>query len=369
MSKVLILGGYGNFGKRISTALSKNNLSIIIAGRNRNKAEHLQNELHTLYPGCQVEIAIFDIHAQFSDQLHILKPAIVINTCGPFQTSDYSIVESCISQKVHYIDLADGRDFVNNIASFDKSAKDNNVLIISGASTVPGLSSAVLDFYKSNFSEIDSLIYGISPGQQAERGIATTQSILTYLGKPLKLIVGHQYPTYGWQDVYRQDYPELGKRWMANCDIPDLDLFPEKYQIKFIQFSAGMENTFLHLGIWITSWLVRLGLPLNLSKHSEKLLRVSKVFDYFGTPDGGMHMLIRGKNSEGKDKEIKWFIVAKNGDGPQIPCVPAIVLTKKLLAKDIKEFGAMPCVSMITLDEYLVELKNFSNRTYALISK
>ena len=41
MKKVLILGGYGNFGKRIAIALAKANIPIIIAGRGKHKAEAL----------------------------------------------------------------------------------------------------------------------------------------------------------------------------------------------------------------------------------------------------------------------------------------------------------------------------------------
>ena len=37
MNDILILGGYGNFGKRIATALVKDGIGIIIAGRNAVK--------------------------------------------------------------------------------------------------------------------------------------------------------------------------------------------------------------------------------------------------------------------------------------------------------------------------------------------
>ncbi len=79
----------------------------------------------------------------------------------------------------------------------------------------------------------------------------------------------------GWQDIYRQTYPEIGNRWMANCDIPDLDLLPSHYKINEIHFSAGMESRFLHFSIWLTSWLVRLKLPIKLAKHAKFLLKLS----------------------------------------------------------------------------------------------
>ncbi len=360
MNQVLILGGYGNFGSRIAAALVNDNISIIIAGRDRQKAENLCHQLKKDTGKNNITIATFDANKELDKQLNILKPTVVINTIGPFQTADYSIAKTCVQHNTHYIDLADARDFVTGITCLDTSAKENNVLVVSGASTVPGLSSAVLEFYKNNFSNIDSLIYGISPGQKAPRGLATTESILTYLGKPLKPWANLDRKYFGWQDIYRQKYPELGKRWMANCDIPDLDLFPRRYNIKNIQFSAGMENSVLHLGMWMMSYLVRIGLPLNLPKHAKFLLSLSHLFDSFGTTSGGMHILMKGTNKEGKPIEIKWFIIAKNNDGPQIPCVPAIILSKKIIQDKLHVSGAMPCVGMIALDEYMKELEGFS---------
>lgn len=368
MSTVLILGGYGNFGSRIAAALLKDNIPIIIAGRDKQKAEALRNKLkNDVTP--TITISTFDVNQELSKQLELIKPTIVINTIGPFQTADYSIAKTCIHHHVHYIDLADARNFVTGITCLDSLVKANGVLVVSGASTVPGLSSAVLDHYKNDFAAIDSLIYGISLGQKAPRGLATTESILTYLGKPLKPWGNQRQQKFGWQDIYRQEYPELGKRWMANCDIPDLDLFTDKYGIKNICFSAGMENSALHLGMWAMSYLVRIGLPLNLPKHAKFLLTLSHIFDSFGTPNGGMHMLMRGINKEGKPLEIKWFLVAKDNDGPQIPCVPAIILSKKILQGKLHTSGAMPCIGLITLDEYMKELQSFAVKQHIITDK
>lgn len=360
MNPVLILGGYGNFGARIATSLAKKGIPIIIAGRDQQKAQALKNKLKKNASNTSITAAIFDANKELDKQLTYLKPAIVINTIGPFQTADYSIAKTCIQHQVHYIDFADARDFVTGITCLDDLAKENNVLAISGASTVPGLSSAVLDYYRKDFAVIDSVIYGISPGQKAPRGLATTESILTYLGKPLKPW-GHQtIKRFGWQDIYKQEYPELGKRWMANCDVPDLDLFVDRYHIKNIHFSAGMESGLLHLSMWLTSYLVRFGVPLNLPKHATLLLSISHAFDFLGTTSGGMHMVIKGQDKEGNPKEIKWFIIAKDNDGPQIPCIPAIVLSKKILSAQLQTSGAMPCVGLVTLDEYMQELKGFA---------
>jgi len=354
--KILILGGYGNFGKRIAHALAKKQVPIIIAGRNKEKAVALQLQLPA------AEIAVFDVTHELPEQLERLKPTVVINTCGPFQTSNYEVARICIAHGVHYIDLADGRDFVTGIDTLDEEAKSSSVTVISGASTVPGLSSAVIEHFRHEFSTIDSMTYGISPGQKAERGLATTQGILSYVGKRLKPFAGNAR-AYGWQDIYQQTYPELGKRWMANCDIPDLDLLPAAYGIGSIRFSAGLELGSLHLGLWALSWLVRIGIPIELSRYARTLLAVSDQLNCFGSAHGGMHVILRGRDHQQKPHERRWFIIAKDGDGPQIPCVPAILLATRLARGEALLPGAYPCVGSVTYEDYLRELQHFQINT------
>lgn len=357
--KVLILGGYGNFGRRIALALAKSGIPVIIAGRNRQKTEHCVAAL----PQSMAESAVFDVQNGLEDALIRWEPSIVVNTVGPFQGCDYRIPQTCIRHGVHYVDISDARAFVTGIGTLDAAARSAGVSIISGASSVPGLSSAVVEHFLPEFSSIESMVYGISPGQQASRGLSTTQAIMTYVGKPLRPFAGAGR-AYGWQGLYRQEYPVLGKRWMANCDVPDLDLLPERYHIKRIRFSAGLELGALHLGLWALSWLVRCGLPLHLPRYADMLLKASNVFNRFGSADGGMHVILRGTGLDGEPLEKRWFLIAKSGDGPQIPCIPAIVLTRKLAQGKTLEAGAYPCVGIVPLQEYLMELGGFAIKAY-----
>lgn len=357
---ILILGGYGNFGKRVAKALSRHDLPLIIAGRDFTKAEALCRELPNARP------LALDIHGPLTETLRAEKPSVVIHTCGPFQGADYAVARACIAAGVHYVDLADGRDFVRDFSQLDAEAKAAGVSVISGASTVPCLSSAVLDHLKPQFTDLDTLDFGISPGQKAERGLATTRAILTYVGKPLQPFAGHHRP-YGWQDTHAQTYPVMGRRYLSTCDIPDLDLLPPAYGLTSIRFGAGLELGFMHLGLWALSGLVRAGLPLNLPALAEPLLAISNIFDVFGNDVGGMHVTLSGQDHDGKALKRSWFIVAKSGDGPQIPCVPAILLAKRLHEKDPGlSSGAYPCVGLIRLEDYLNELRRFDIETFEI---
>jgi len=221
----------------------------------------------------------------------------------------------------------------------------------------------VIEHVLPRFRKIHSLDYGISPGQKTERGLATTQAILGYVGRRLRPCAGFQI-RYGWQDLHVQAYPDIGRRWMSNCEIPDLDLLPAKYGVEKIRFSAGMELSVVHLGLWLLSWAVRLKFPFDLPTYAPALLETSLWFDRFGSADGGMHMIVEGENHAGQRAVVNWFIIARSGDGPYIPAVPAVVLVKKFVAGRRPAPGAVPCVGLITLQDYLDELHGFDVNTY-----
>lgn len=366
--KVLILGATGTFGKRIARGLVEKNIAIIITGRNKESLLRLKKQLSKVVVYSSIDVVCFDFKARLSQELIKLRPLLVINASGPFQTADFTAAVNCILLGINYIDLADAREYVNEFLTLEEEAVKKNCFAITGASTLPCLSSAVLNYYKDEFKTIDSLIYGISLGQKTEKGLATFKSILSYVGRRLEDFCGISKKMYGWQDLYRQKYPLLGKRWMANCDVSDLDLLPAFFPIKSIRFSVGIESHIAHLGLWILSWLIRLKLPIKLEKHAECLLKLSYYLNSFGSDDGGMHMLMSGRDYKGNTKSIKWFMIAKNGDGLYIPTIPAVLLAKKIVYDEIIESGAQVCTQLISLESYLQELKKFDIHIFSEVS-
>jgi len=355
--RVLIIGGYGNFGSFIARRLAReNNIRLIIAGRNEDKAKAYAETLQG-----KSEVAKLDINDNPERSLAALKPDIVIHTSGPYQSQGYHVARACIKQGCHYIDLADARRFVTGIMELDKQAKDKGVLICSGASSVPCLTSALIDHYKEHFKTLEKIEYGIATAQLTNRGLATTSAVLSYAGKPFKtLIDGKVQDVYGWHDLKFRKFWGLNNRSLGNCDIPDLEIFPQRYpDLKTIRFEAGLELKIIHFGLWFLSWLARIGLLSSLQGSAPILLKISRIFDPFGKDDSGFYMHFLGKDEKGRDRELVFDIVARHGDGLYIPSMPAILMAKKLTGGEIKDTGAYPCVGFITLDEYLGALSEF----------
>src|SRR5690349_14931343 len=103
--KVVILGGYGTFGRHVAEHLSAvPDVRLTIAGRHPDRGSQLAASLGAGLCRCD------------ADDPASLRGAVegawlVINTSGPFRAGNYSAPLACIAAGCHYVDLADGRDY------------------------------------------------------------------------------------------------------------------------------------------------------------------------------------------------------------------------------------------------------------------
>jgi Saccharopine dehydrogenase NADP binding domain len=357
VKRVLIIGGYGNFGSYIARSLAAEpGIQLFIAGRSLGEAGRFVSQLRA---AAEPEPVALDISADITATLAAARPDIVIHTTGPFQTQTYTVAEACLRQGCHYIDLADARGFVAGIERFDQEARQKGLLIVSGASSVPCLTAALIDYYRPRFASLHRVDYGISAAQQTNRGLATLSAILSYVGKPFTtLIDGRRTRVYGWQGLHAVRYPRLGRRLFGNCDVPDLELFPARYPgLRTLRFAAGTEIRLLHIGLWLLSWLVRARALSALEASAPKLLRLAFLFDALGSGRSGFHMFLSGAGPDGKPKSERFFMIAGSGHGPYIPCMPAILLAKGLASGQVSASGARACLDLIDLETYLGALQ------------
>lgn len=120
MDDVLILGGYGNFGRRIAGLLVRNGIRVAIGGRNLAAAEKSAATL-----GADARALQLDASANLSDALDRHRPSVVVNTVGPFQGAGYGIAEATIAAGIPYVDIANGRDYVAGFSRLDAAALDD----------------------------------------------------------------------------------------------------------------------------------------------------------------------------------------------------------------------------------------------------
>ena len=333
---VLILGATGHFGARICRRiLNEPGLQLLVSSRSEASAERFAAELRKIEPDASVTGVVLDhFSATFAQDLKSLQPHVVVHTAGPFQGQSYDVAKACIDCGSHYIDLADGRHFVEAFSSeLNQAAEKARVLLVAGASTLPGLSSAVVLEVTNGWQSVASIAISIAPAQQTPRGLSTIRAVLSYCGKPFDIFVGGRWHRHhGWQSLKLLHYSSLGWRLSAVCDVPDLSLFKQRFPaLGTVIFRASLESKLEHLALWFFASLTRLGFVRNWTDYASSFQKLSSLAQRLGGDIGGMQVDIAGNNRAGVPVRCQWKLVADNNHGPEIPVSPALVLVRRLV--------------------------------------
>jgi len=358
--RILLVGATGAFGTRLARMLSGWDVDLILAARRTAPLEALKAELQG---PARIEVAAFDRAAPAMLPLRLWA---VVDAAGPFQTSDLKLAKAAIAAGAHYVDIADGRDFVAGFPdALNSAAAAAGVLAVTGASSTPALSNAALDALTRGWTAIDATTVAISPGARAPRGRSVVRAILSYVGRPVRLFAGGAWTTRpGWSGARRVYIPGLGRRWASLCETPDLDLIPERFQVRRdAPFLAGLELAPLHLGLWLLSWPVRWGLLRDLGGFAEPLRVAAGLFAAFGSDRGGMVVLADGQGPDGERRRARWSLIAEEGCGPSVPVAAAAAVLRGLMEGRLTLRGAHACAGLVDLAAIVRELDGLPIRT------
>jgi hypothetical protein len=360
---VLLVGASGVFGRRLAERIIEQpGIDLILAARGETRLEALRKDLRG-----PTRLARLDRSRVSAAQLRRLGASLVIDAAGPFQASGFALVEAAIEAGAHYIDLADGRDYVMAIGRFDRMARARGLTVLSGASTTPALSHAVLDRLTAGWRRIDDLLVAVSPGNRAPRGPAVTRAIFSYVGQPVRVFRAGGWTTApGWGLTRRLDFPGLGERLVSLCETPDLDLLVERYRpTGSAEFLAGLELKPLHRGLALASAAVRRGLIPSLTPFVRPALHIASLFNPFGEDRGGMVVRAQGLDGVGQPQFAEWSLAAEPGRGPHVPTLPALALLRRLCEGRLDYRGAGPCVGLLALDDFETDFAHHGYETRA----
>jgi len=326
VSGILVLGGYGGFGGRLSRRLSQAGHEVVVAGRRLSEAKRFCADV----PGCRPLVADRgdDLTAIFATE----RPALVVDAAGPFQRSDYRVPRACAALNIPYLDLADDRAFVSGIGTIHA-----DVPIIAGASSVPPPRTRPVRYLAAGMARVTAIDAAISASNRAAAGRSVATAILSSVGQPVPLWRGGRSVTgYGWQDMRREhfdlaDGTSLGRRRVALADVPDLELLPERVAgHPAVMFRAGTELGFQNIALWLASWPIR-WFGGSLRPLARWLLPLQSLTATLGSDRSGMVVRVFGV-ADGRRVERRWTLVADKGDGPEIPTLAAAILAERIVA-------------------------------------
>ncbi|MBK8544832.1 MAG: saccharopine dehydrogenase NADP-binding domain-containing protein [Caulobacteraceae bacterium] len=228
--RVLIVGGYGTFGGRIVELLeSEKALSLIVAGRSLTSAKQYcagRGKTAALLMAAQ-----FDRDGDLASQLAFLGPDLVVDASGPFQAygdGAYRLVEACVAARIHYLDLADGSAFVDGVAAYDERARDAGIYALSGVSSFPVLTAAVVCKLAAPLARVDEISGGIAPSPFAGVGENVVRAIASYAGQPVAYlgrtakVIGRPFTQQRRYTIAPPGRLPLRNTMFSLVDVPDL---------------------------------------------------------------------------------------------------------------------------------------------------
>jgi len=350
--RILVLGGDGIIGRYISRHIALMPTAECVIG-----CRHPPRTV-TVEGG---KLSAFRVDSRDPSSLRQACEGVfaVVNATGPLQAHDYTVPELCASLGIHYVDLDDSRAHVQGITRLNRRALQQNCQIMSGASAVPAVSTALVDLLVPEFDRISEIHASISIGNQTAFGEATLRTLLSHAGNSYRMKEnGRWRNTYGWSQSEKVAFPNpIGRRRVYLCEVPELDIFPSRYGAQTVSFRAGMELRLFNHGLYVMAWLRRLGWLKSLTGLTRSLSISSRLFRGLGTAHGGMRVHVRGRKN-GNELQHTIFLISRGTNGLVISCSPALALIRKWVERGVSTSGAVPCVGQLSWDEIKTEMVN-----------
>jgi hypothetical protein len=348
--RILVLGGNGNLSRRISRVIATMPSAECVMG-----VRGLRNARSPV----EANSTSLTVNIQDPASLRRALDGVfaVVNTVGAIPTHDYTVAETCAGMSIHYVDLAEGRAHVEGISRLNRRALQKNCQIVSGAGAVPAVSAALVDMLSHEFDRISDIHVSFSPGYMLTGGEATLRTVLNNAGSSFRLKENGRWRyAYGWSESEKVVFPKpVGQRRLYLSDVPDLDLFPPRYGAQTVSFRAGLGVKFFNRGLFLLARMRRWGWVKNMPWWAPGLIAAGRLFRNVGSNVGGMRVLVRGRRND-EELEHTVFLIARDNNSLDISCSPALALIRRWVDRGVPDFGAVPCVGLLSWDEIKAEM-------------
>ena len=163
----LLYGATGYTGKLIAEHAAAIGLKPILAGRNPDKLRPLAEKLG-------LEFRTFDLKSPSAIDAGLRGASAVLLAAGPFSATSQPVVDACLRNGAHYLDITGEIAVFEALAARDQEAKRANVALLPGAGFDVVPSDCLAVHVKRRLPEAKRLRLAIGGLNEMSRGTART---------------------------------------------------------------------------------------------------------------------------------------------------------------------------------------------------
>lgn len=265
---------------------------------------------------------------------------VLVNAVGPYRYDPAPLVGACVERGIHYVDLAEGPQFLGSVRAGAEGAAVAGVAVVPGCSTVPGL----VELIARPFFELpgaESIAAWLSMGSANAVSGALLEGLLAPLGR-------------GAPD---------GVRYFGGVETRRI----ADRSLSFGRHPGGLSGAplpvRLHVGFdrAVLVYALRAVAPLlgRLSGSSvARLARVWAPLAALARPFGTSRGVLRVEALDGAGRALATVEVEARADGLDVPAWPAVWVVRRLLQAAPAGGGVLSLADLVPRDEALAELRS-----------
>ena len=239
---VLIVGGYGEVGKLIAAELVRSEeYRIILAGRDRQKAEQMASQL-----GDKVKGVGFDVSQIGKNEKEIVKNADMVMMCTDQTNTEF--VQYYLAQSKLYFDISANTQFLGQLRQLNGFARHHKSMAVINLGLCPGLSNLFALELMTRHRDADEILTGILLGLGENHGKASIEWTLENYIRNFEYNRNQIWPFVSGRNFY---FPaKLGKRKAYRFNFSDQHALKNSYPgynfSTYLCFDLSFVTWFLH---------------------------------------------------------------------------------------------------------------------------
>lgn len=328
--KIVILGGYGNTGSLIAKyLLQETNCALVLAGRNKTKAEQLARELNEQSQSRRVAGAFANAAEVESLKLVFADADMVIVASSTTQFTR-PIAEAALASQCDFFDIQFSHAKIDYLKSIENDIRSAGLCFITDGGFHPGLPAVMIRYIAERFDRLQIAHVG-SVIKINWRDLALGDDTFAELIEFMNDFSGAVFKKGKWQkvrwlgmfDIIWMDFgAPFGKNYCVPMPIEEMNSLPARYpSLQDAGFYVGGFN-------WFVDWLVFPAIwPLYKLFGKGSVKPLGKFLGWglrnFSKPPFGARLKVEASGMRDGEEESHELMLA-HADGYAFTAIPVV---------------------------------------------